>query len=78
MVWIPGGGFMRGGASDALYDGSAMARQGIVLVSINYRLGVDGFMHFDDAAPNRGWKTNCRRCVGYKSTLACLAATHAA
>jgi para-nitrobenzyl esterase len=54
MVWIPGGGFMRGGASDALYDGSAMARQGIVFVSINYRLGVDGFMHFDDAAPNRG------------------------
>ncbi len=45
---------MRGGASDALYDGSAMARQGIVFVSINYRLGVDGFMHFDDAAPNRG------------------------
>jgi para-nitrobenzyl esterase len=54
MVWIPGGGFMRGGASDALYDGSAMARQGIVFVSINYRLGVDGFMHFEDAAPNRG------------------------
>lgn len=45
---------MRGGASDALYDGSAMARQGVVFVSINYRIGVDGFMHFDDAAPNRG------------------------
>jgi para-nitrobenzyl esterase len=54
MVWIPGGGFMRGGASDALYDGSAMARSGIVFVSINYRLGVDGFMHFQEAAPNRG------------------------
>jgi para-nitrobenzyl esterase len=54
MVWIPGGGFMRGGASDALYDGSAMARAGIMFVSINYRLGVDGFMHFEDAAPNRG------------------------
>jgi para-nitrobenzyl esterase len=54
MVWVPGGGFIRGGASDALYDGSAMARQGIVFVSINYRIGVDGFMHFDDAAPNRG------------------------
>ena len=54
MVWVPGGGFIRGGASDALYDGSAMARQGIVFVSINYRIGVDGFMHFDEAAPNRG------------------------
>jgi para-nitrobenzyl esterase len=54
MVWIPGGGFMRGGTSDALYDGSAMASAGVVFVSINYRIGVDGFMHFDDAAPNRG------------------------
>lgn len=55
MVWIPGGGFMRGGSADPLYDGSAMAREGLVFVSINYRIGVDGFMHFDDdAAPNRG------------------------
>jgi para-nitrobenzyl esterase len=55
IVWIPGGGFMRGGAADPLYDGSAMAREGLVFVSINYRIGVDGFMHFDDdAAPNRG------------------------
>ncbi len=54
MVWVPGGGFLRGGAADPLYDGSAMARQGIVFVSINYRIGVDGFMHFDDAQPNRG------------------------
>lgn len=54
MVWIPGGGFMRGGASDELYDGSAMASSGVVFVSINYRVGVDGFMHFEDAAPNRG------------------------
>lgn len=54
IVWMPGGGFMRGGTSDALYDGSAMASAGVVFVSINYRIGVDGFMHFDDAAPNRG------------------------
>ncbi|MEN9983000.1 MAG: hypothetical protein RI918_969 [Pseudomonadota bacterium] len=54
MVWIPGGGFMRGGTSDALYDGSAVAYAGVVFVSINYRVGVDGFMHFEDAAPNRG------------------------
>jgi para-nitrobenzyl esterase len=54
MVWIPGGGFMRGGTSDALYDGRAIASAGVVFVSINYRVGVDGFMHFEDAAPNRG------------------------
>ncbi|GKT26362.1 carboxylesterase family protein [Acidovorax sp. SUPP3334] len=55
MVWIPGGGFMRGGASDPLYDGTSFAQKGIVLVSLQYRLGVDGFMHFGSEAPaNRG------------------------
>ena len=55
MVWVPGGGFMRGGASDPLYDGAAIARRGVVVVSLQYRLGVDGFMHFGDEAPaNRG------------------------
>lgn len=54
MVWIPGGGFMRGGSSDPLYDGAHLARQGMVFVSINYRLGADGFMHFPDAIGNRG------------------------
>lgn len=55
MVWIPGGGFLRGGASDPLYDGASFARKGIVFVSLQYRLGVDGFMHFGGDAPaNRG------------------------
>ena len=43
MVWIHGGGFTRGsGISDA-YDGENFARQGVVLVTINYRLGIFGF-----------------------------------
>ncbi len=54
MVWVHGGGFFRGGASDPLYDGAAFARQGIVFVSLQYRLGVDGFLHFEDAPANRG------------------------
>lgn len=54
LVWVHGGGFFRGGASDALYDGASFARQGLVFVSIQYRLGVDGFAHLPDAAPNRG------------------------
>ena len=54
MVWIPGGGFMRGSAADPLYDGAGFARQGMVFVSLNYRLGVDGFMQMDGVAPNRG------------------------
>ncbi|QRO02325.1 carboxylesterase family protein [Archangium violaceum] len=43
MVWIYGGGFVNGGASPAVYDGSRFARQGVVLVSFNYRLGRLGF-----------------------------------
>jgi len=43
MVWIYGGGFVNGGSSPAVYDGSAMARRGVVFVSMNYRLGRFGF-----------------------------------
>src|SRR5262245_13620443 len=43
MVWIYGGGFVNGGSSPAVYDGSQFAKQGIVLVSFNYRLGRFGF-----------------------------------
>jgi para-nitrobenzyl esterase len=43
MVWIYGGGFANGGSSPPVYDGSQFARQGVVLVSFNYRLGRFGF-----------------------------------
>ena len=43
MVWIHGGGFVVGSAANPAYDGAAFARSGVVLVSINYRLGVMGF-----------------------------------
>lgn len=43
LVWIYGGGFVNGGSSPAVYDGSASARQGILFVSFNYRLGRFGF-----------------------------------
>jgi para-nitrobenzyl esterase len=43
LVWIHGGGYMNGGASPAVYDGAALARQGLVVVSFNYRLGRFGF-----------------------------------
>lgn len=43
LVWIHGGGFVGGGTSIPWYDGSAFARQGIVVVSMNYRLGRLGF-----------------------------------
>jgi para-nitrobenzyl esterase len=43
MVWIPGGWYVNGGSSTPLSDGSALARQGMVVVTINYRLGRFGF-----------------------------------
>ena len=43
MFWIHGGGFTAGSGSQALYDGSALAARGVVVVTINYRLGRFGF-----------------------------------
>ena len=43
MVWIYGGGLVNGGSQPAIYQGDAFARQGVVFVSINYRLGRFGF-----------------------------------
>ncbi len=43
MVWFHGGGFVNGGSSPAVYDGSRFARRGVVLVSLNHRLGRFGF-----------------------------------
>ena len=56
MVWIHGGAFQNGNSAVPWYDGRAFARRGVVLVSVNYRLGVDGFALIPDAqAPaNRG------------------------
>jgi para-nitrobenzyl esterase len=44
MVWIHGGAFTRGAGSTPTYDGEKLATKGVVLVSINYRLGVFGFL----------------------------------
>ncbi len=43
MVWIHGGGMVNGAASMPFYDGAELAREGAVIVSINYRLGPFGF-----------------------------------
>jgi len=54
MVWIHGGAFANGNSAIPLYDGHAFARDGVVLVSINYRLGIDGFALLPGAPANRG------------------------
>jgi para-nitrobenzyl esterase len=54
MVWIPGGAFMRGSGALATYDGGRFAGDGVVCVTINYRLGADGFLYLGDGIANRG------------------------
>lgn len=44
MVWIHGGALSGGSSSEPLYDGAALARKGVLVVSINYRLGVLGYL----------------------------------
>ncbi|MFW0783466.1 carboxylesterase family protein [Gordonia sp. CPCC 206044] len=54
LVWIHGGSFMNGSNSVAEYDGAAFARDGVVLVSVNYRLAAEGFLLLDDGIANIG------------------------
>jgi para-nitrobenzyl esterase len=48
LVWIYGGGFTSGSGACAVYDGEGLAREGIVYVTINYRVGIFGFMAHGD------------------------------
>jgi para-nitrobenzyl esterase len=52
MVWIPGSAFEYG--TGTAYDGSHFARDGIVCVTTNYRLGADGFLSLGEGNANRG------------------------
>lgn len=54
VLWIHGGALERGAAAQPSYDGSRFARDGIVFVSANYRLGVEGFSVLEGAPTNLG------------------------
>lgn len=54
MVWIHGGGYVSGSSAGDWYDGRTFAAKGVIVVSISYRLGFDGFGHLDGAPDNRG------------------------
>jgi carboxylesterase type B len=43
MVWSHGGGYTTGSGDSPQFDGEALAKKGVVLVTYNYRLGVFGF-----------------------------------
>lgn len=52
MVWIPGGAFESSVGS--AYDGARFARDGVVCVTTNYRVGADGFLYLGDGIANLG------------------------
>jgi len=54
MVWIHGGANTFGSGSDVYYDGAAFARRGVVLVTINYRVGYLGFFSHPALAADGG------------------------
>ncbi|KQM82198.1 carboxylesterase/lipase family protein [Agromyces sp. Leaf222] len=54
LVWIHGGGFFAGSPASLWYDGGRFNRDGVVTVTISYRLGFDGFGWIDGAPSNRG------------------------
>jgi para-nitrobenzyl esterase len=56
LVYFFGGGFVAGDASEPRYDGEAMARQGIVVVTCNYRLNIFGFLAHPDLSAETTYK----------------------
>ena len=55
LVYIYGGGFRSGGAGCAIYDGKEMAEKDVVFVSINYRVGVFGFLAHPELTKESGY-----------------------
>ncbi|MEV6557428.1 carboxylesterase family protein [Nocardia sp. NPDC051756] len=54
LVYLHGGGFMIGSGAAPAFDGTAFARDGVVLVTVNYRLGAEGFLALSGGATNLG------------------------
>jgi para-nitrobenzyl esterase len=54
MVFLHGGAFLVGGKDAALYDGASFARNGVVLVSVVYRMGLEGFVSIAGGDSNLG------------------------
>lgn len=54
LVWIHGGGYFAGSPASPWYDGRNFNRDGVVTVTLSYRLGFDGFGEIEGAPSNRG------------------------
>jgi len=74
MVWIYGGGFVAGTTSEARQDGTPLAQQGVIVVSMNYRLGVFGFLVHPELAKESG--RNAAGNYGLLDQLAALQWVH--
>lgn len=70
MVWLHGGAYVFGAASQRTYDGARLAIAGdVVVVTLNYRLGAFGFLALDAALPDAGFDGN----LGLRDVLLALA-----
>ncbi|BAJ75459.1 carboxylesterase type B [Microbacterium testaceum StLB037] len=69
MVWLHGGAYVFGAASQRTYDGARLAVAGdVVVVTLNYRLGAFGFLGLDAALPGAGFDGN----LGLRDVLLAL------
>jgi para-nitrobenzyl esterase len=71
MVWLYGGSYVSGSASDPRCDGESFARKGVVLVTVNYRIGLLGFMAHPGLTRESEHKSSGN--YGLLDTLAALA-----
>ncbi|MBB5896741.1 para-nitrobenzyl esterase [Kutzneria kofuensis] len=69
MVWIHGGLWKHGTAAMPQYDATALARSGVVVVTINYRLGFEGFGHLPGVPDNRGLRDQIAALEWVRSTI---------
>ena len=69
MVYIFGGAFNGGNASDSLYDGSHFAKKGVVLVTLNYRVGIFGYFAHPELSAESGVGSGC---YGIQDQIAAL------
>lgn len=69
MVWLHGGAYVLGSSSQPLYDGRRLSASGdVVVVTVNYRIGVFGFLDLSDLGGGRRFDSN----VGLRDVLAAL------
>lgn len=68
MVWIHGGAYFAGSSSETVYDGARLAVDGVVVVTLNYRLGAFGYLDLSWLG-SPGFETN----LGQRDQLAALA-----